>query len=69
MGKMKTLSTFFYPPVFQDKISLCCPGCPVTHLLDQAGLKLRDLPASVFQEIGLKAFATIAQYPLPYFQC
>ena len=24
---------------FQDKVSLCSPGCPGTHSVDQAGLK------------------------------
>jgi hypothetical protein len=31
---------------FQDKVSLCSPGCPGTHSVDQAGLELRNLPAS-----------------------
>jgi hypothetical protein len=32
---------------FQDRVSLCSPGCPGTHSVDQAGLKPRDLlPAS-----------------------
>jgi hypothetical protein len=26
--------------------SLCSPGCPGTHFVDQAGLKLRNPPAS-----------------------
>ena len=34
--------------VFSTKtISLCSPGCPGTPSADQAGFKLRDLPASV----------------------
>jgi hypothetical protein len=32
--------------VFQDRVSLCSPGCPGTHSVDQAGLELRNLPAS-----------------------
>ncbi|KRX29890.1 hypothetical protein T09_11165 [Trichinella sp. T9] len=28
------------------RVSLCSPGCPGTHSVDQAGLKLRNLPAS-----------------------
>jgi hypothetical protein len=47
--------------VFRDRISLCNPGCPGTHSIDQAGLKLRNLPASVSQVLGLKACATTAQ--------
>jgi hypothetical protein len=30
---------------FQDRVSLCSPGCPGTHFVDQAGLKFRNLPA------------------------
>jgi hypothetical protein len=32
--------------VFQDRVSLCSPGCPGTHSVPQAGLELRNLPAS-----------------------
>jgi hypothetical protein len=32
--------------VFQDRVSLYSSGCPGTHSVDQAGLKLRNLPAS-----------------------
>jgi hypothetical protein len=28
--------------VFQDRVSLCSPGCPGTHFVDQAGLELRN---------------------------
>ena len=31
------------------------PGCPRTHFVDQAGPKLRNLPASASQVLGLKA--------------
>jgi hypothetical protein len=33
-------------------------GCPGTHFVDQAGLELRNLPASASQVLGLKACAT-----------
>jgi hypothetical protein len=33
--------------LFQDRVSLCSPGCPGTHSVDQAGFKLRNPPASV----------------------
>jgi hypothetical protein len=33
-------------------------GCPGNHSVDQAGLKLRKLPASASQVLGLKACAT-----------
>jgi hypothetical protein len=31
---------------FKDMVSLCSPGCPGSHYLDQAGLELSYLPAS-----------------------
>jgi hypothetical protein len=34
------------------------PGCPGTHFVDQAGLELRNLPASASQVLGLKACTT-----------
>jgi hypothetical protein len=37
---------------------LCSPGCPGTHFVDQAGLELRNLPASASQVLGLKVCAT-----------
>jgi hypothetical protein len=40
-------------------ITLCSPGCPGTHSVDQAGLKLRNLPASASQVLGLKACLSI----------
>jgi hypothetical protein len=47
--------------VFQDRVSLCSPGCPGTHSVDQAGLELRNLPASASQVLGLQTCATTAQ--------
>ena len=44
--------------VFQDRVSLCSPDCPGTHFVDQAGLELRNPPASASQVLGLKACAT-----------
>jgi hypothetical protein len=44
--------------VFRDRVSLCSPGCPGTHSVDQAGLKLRNPPASASQVLGSKACAT-----------
>jgi hypothetical protein len=32
--------------VFQDRVSLCSPGCPETHSVDQADLKVRNPPDS-----------------------
>jgi hypothetical protein len=47
--------------VFQDRVSLCRPGCPGTHFVDQAGLELRNPPASASRVLGLKACATTAR--------
>jgi hypothetical protein len=44
--------------VFRDRVSLCSPGCPGTHSVDQAGLELRNPPASASRVLGLKACAT-----------
>jgi hypothetical protein len=41
--------------VFRDRVSLCSPGCPGTHSVDQACFKLRNPPASASQVLGLKA--------------
>jgi hypothetical protein len=46
--------------VFRDGVSLYIPGCPGTHFVDQAGLELRNPPASASQVLGLKACATTA---------
>jgi hypothetical protein len=47
--------------IFQDRVSLYSPGCPGTHFVNQAGLELRNLPASASQVLGLKARAIIAR--------
>lgn len=45
---------------FQDKISLCSLGCPWNSLSRPDWLQIyRDLPASVFLELRLKACVTI----------
>jgi hypothetical protein len=46
---------------FRDRVSLYSPGCPGTHFVDQAGLQLRNLPASASQVLGLKVCATTAR--------
>jgi hypothetical protein len=48
--------------VFRDRVSLCSPGCPGTHSVDQAGLELRNPPASASRVLGLKACATTPGY-------
>jgi hypothetical protein len=52
---------FFFGGGVQDRVSLCSPGCPGTHSVDQAGLELRNPPASASQVLGLKACTTTAQ--------
>ena len=46
--------------VSQDGVSLCSPGCPGTYSVDQAGLELRDMPASTFQVLRSQALGTTA---------
>jgi hypothetical protein len=50
---------FFFFLVFQDRVSLYSPGCPGTHFVDQAGLELKNPPASASRVLGLKACATM----------
>jgi hypothetical protein len=44
---------------FLDRASLYRLGCPGTHFVDQAGLELRNPPASASRVLGLKACATM----------
>ena len=37
---------FFFFFVFRDRVSLYSSGCPGAHFVDQAGLELRNPPAS-----------------------
>jgi hypothetical protein len=60
--------------VFQDRVffffmcvCVCSPGCPGTHSVDQACLKLRNPPASASQVLGLKVCTTTARL-LYFFQ-
>jgi hypothetical protein len=46
---------FFF---FLETGFLCSSGCPGTHFVDQAGLELRNPPASASGVLGLKACAT-----------
>jgi hypothetical protein len=60
-------SVFCFVLFFENRVSLYSPGCPGIHSVDQAGLELRNLPASASQVLGLKACATTAQ-PVFFFQ-
>jgi hypothetical protein len=51
--------SFYLFLVFRDRVSLCSPGCPETHSVDQAGLELRNSPASASQVLVLKVCATM----------
>jgi hypothetical protein len=44
--------------VFRDRVFLYRLGCPGIHFVDQAGLELRNPPASASQVLGLKVCAT-----------
>ena len=50
-----SIRLFFFGWFFRDGVSLCSPGCPGTHFVDQAGLELRNPPASAPQVLGLQA--------------
>jgi hypothetical protein len=52
--------SFSFGFVFRDRVSLYSPVCPGTHFVDQAGLELRNPPASASWVLGLKACATIS---------
>jgi hypothetical protein len=58
--------------VFRDRvlciacISLYSPGCPGTHSVDQAGLELRNPPASASRVLGLKACATTPSFTVKF---
>jgi hypothetical protein len=45
--------------IFETGLLCVSPGCPGTHSVDQAGLGLRNLPASASQVLGLKACAAM----------
>jgi hypothetical protein len=49
----------FFHSFFRDRVSLYSPGYPGTHSVDQAGLELRNPPASASRVLGLKACATM----------
>jgi hypothetical protein len=54
---------------FWGRVSLYSPGCPRTHSVDQADLELRNLPASPYQVLGLKACTTTAWHSLCFYDC
>jgi hypothetical protein len=52
---------------FQDRVSLCSLGCPGTHFVEQAGLKLRNPPASASQVLGTKGVSRHRPAPNLFF--
>jgi hypothetical protein len=50
---------YFLFSMFRGRLSLHSCDCPGTHSVDQAGLKLTELPASASRMLGLKAYTTI----------
>jgi hypothetical protein len=59
-------SFFFF---FRYGVSLCSPGCPGIHSIDQAGFELRNPPVSASQVLGLKLCATTAWLVLNFMIC
>jgi hypothetical protein len=59
---------FLFLFVFRDRVSLYSSGCPGTRFADQAGLELRNLPASASRVLGLKACATTPGFQYGFFK-
>jgi hypothetical protein len=54
--------------VFRHSVSLCSPSCPGTYSVNhQAGLKLRNPPASASQVLGLKGCSTTARQAFAFY--
>jgi hypothetical protein len=45
---------FFFFLVFRDRVSLCSPGCPGAHFVDQAGLKTQKSACLCLLSAGIK---------------
>ncbi|GAB1302799.1 MAP7 domain-containing protein 3 [Apodemus speciosus] len=57
LGIIATKKETIQKPMIKREVSLCSPGCPGTHSVDQAGLELRNPPVSAWQVLGLKKSA------------
>ena len=55
-GTVISFSFFFG---FQDKLSLCSPGCAETHSVKQAGCKLKRFTCLCSQSAGIKGVLTM----------
>ena len=67
------LVLYFLFFIFGDRDSLCSPSCPTTNFVDQAGPKLRSLPASASLSVchlscphtgSFTKMVTVARYAL-----
>ena len=58
-SKLRHSSKFGMSSCPPDKVSLCVPGCPGTHSVDEADLKLSGLHASASRLLELKACTTM----------
>jgi hypothetical protein len=69
-GILKKKICLFICLVFQDRVSLCSPGCPGTHSVDQAGLELRStclcLPSAEIK-VATTAWLLYRIFPSQYF--
>jgi hypothetical protein len=54
-GKTPPFFFFFFS---RNRVFLYSSGCPAIHFVDQAGLELRNLPASASQVLGLASLST-----------
>ena len=45
----------FYFLFFQDRVSLCSPGCPEIYSVDQAGLELKKSTCLCLPSAGIKS--------------
>jgi hypothetical protein len=57
-SSLLSLLFVFYFVLFLDGVSLCSPGNPGSHSVDQAGLELRDLPDSASRVLVSKVCVT-----------
>jgi hypothetical protein len=52
--------------VFRDRVSLCSPGCPGTHSVDQTGLELKKSACLCLPSAGIKGVRHHARLSLVF---